>query len=478
MLRAYETALQPSLDENRALNEVETTTIGECRSNLEQIDHLLHTYNEAETTFARAATPTPGNVPGNRPGTSLTLRTQRDHPMISIERRDRFKGCDFTRMAIAMAVAGPWNAAQFAQMRWDDDELSDVIKMTVHNQLVTRAAVPPMTSIEGLPGGGSFLVRITQLQEVFIELLRPELIVGRMPAMRRLNFNNAGSLLIPRQSGGVSGGYVGEGALIQVNRLNFGQMQLIPSKLAVIVPQTSELLRRSDPSTEQLIRDDMIQGTAQTIDNIFFSISTATPGPAGILAPPVPPLVPPLGPLDAGRILPDPGAGPPGGVTQVTEALKTMILALRMANIKMTAPVWIMNTRTKEYLRLLRTTQEIFAFKAEIDAGTLLGYPIIDTTSIPIGTWGEPAPTTVYALIDASQIIWADDMGAQIDASMDASILMDDAPPGTPPPAVPIPAASPIWSAFQNDMIFMRLRLSHTWARRHDRAVVWAYADE
>lgn len=155
-----------------------------------------------------------------------------------------------------------------------------------------------------------------------------------------------------------------------------------------------------------------------------------------------------------------------------------MILALRMANIKMTAPVWIMNTRTKEYLRLLRTTQEIFAFKAEIDAGTLLGYPIIDTTSIPIGTWGEPAPTTVYALIDASQIIWADDMGAQIDASMDASILMDDAPPGTPPPAVPIPAASPIWSAFQNDMIFMRLRLSHTWARRHDRAVVWAYADE
>jgi hypothetical protein len=144
----------------------------------------------------------------------------------------------------------------------------------------------------------------------------------------------------------------------------------------------------------------------------------------------------------------------------------------------MLAPVWIMNARTKEYLRLLRTTQEIFAFKAEIDAGTLLGYPIIDSTAIPIPFPPGIGDQTAYALVDASQLIWADDMGAMIDASQDATIAVDDAPVGPIPPGgggIPNP---PYWSAFQNDLVFMRLRMSHTWARRHDVAVTWALSDE
>lgn len=304
-------------------------------------------------------------------------------------------------------------------------------------------------------------------------MLRPLLIVGRLPNLRRLNFNNAGALLIPRQTAGVSGGYVGEGGPIVVNRLAFGQMTLTPSKLAVIVPQTAELLRRSDPSTEMLIRDDMLAGTAQTIDNVFFSTRAAMPNPAGILQG--------IAALAAGAI---PAHDPDVmAVNIVTDALRAMIWALRSRNVPMLAPVWVMNARTKEYLRLLRTQQEIFAFKAEIDAGTLLGFPVIDTTSIPIPFPPGTGQQTAYALMDASQIIWADDMGAMIDASQDATIQLDDNPlpvggssPPVPPPGL---AASPAyWSAFQNDMIFMRLRMSHTWARRHDVAVAWALTAE
>jgi HK97 family phage major capsid protein len=458
MVRAYETALQPALDENRDLNPAETTTITEANDRLEVIDQQLRHWTAAEATLARTAQPSTALVPGNRPGTAVTLASQRGNPVIQMARREDFKGADFTRMAIAISVAGMWNAAEYARMRWGDDELAEIVHRTIQTQ-VNRAAVPPMATNDGV-GGSSFITRFEYLASEFIEMLRPLLIVGRMPSMRRLSFNNNGSLLIPKQTGGVSGGYVGEGAMIRVNRLAFGQMTLVPSKLAVIVPQTTELLRRSDPPTEQLIRDDMLAGTAQTVDNAFFSTTVAAANPAGILA---------GVPVNAG------GAIPAGAtVPVITDALKAMILALRMSNVPMTAPVWIMNARTKEYIRLLRTTQDIFAFKAEIDAGTLLGYPVIDSTAIPIPFPPGTLLQTAYALIDASQLIWADDMAPVIDASMDASVLLDD----NPPPLLGAANLPNMYSAFQNDMVMMRLRMSHTWARRHDVAVTWALTEE
>jgi len=57
-------------------------------------------------------------------------------------------------------------------------------------------------------------------------------------------------------------------------------------------------------------------------------------------------------------------------------------------------------------------------------------------------------------------------------------VQLDDAP--ATPPGAPIPPGSNanIYSAFQNDMVFMRLRMSHSWARRHDVAVTWALTEE
>jgi HK97 family phage major capsid protein len=461
MVRTYETALQPALDENRDINEAETATISECRARIDTIDQQLRHWTEAETSLTRSAAPASGNVPGNTPGTSLVLRTQRANPVITGERRDAFRGADFTRMAIAVAVAGQWNAAEYARMRWGDDELGDCIHRSAAMQI--RAPVPPMATNDGALGSG-FITRFERLAEEFIEMLRPMLIVGRMPSMRRLNFNNNGQLLIPRQTGGVAGGYVGEGNTIRVQRLAFAQMPLVPSKLAVIVPQTTELLRRSDPPTEMLIRDDMLAGTARTVDSFFFSTIAANAQGAN-----------PAGILFNVTMNPDGGIGADPSVADVTTALKGMILALRMQNVPMLAPVWIMNARTKEFLRLLRTqATEIFAFKAEIDAGTLLGYPIVDSTAIAIPFPPGTGLQTAYALIDASQLIWADDMGPVIDASTEASVLLDDGPPPLPP----TPPPPPYYSAFQNDMVFMRLRMSHTWARRHDVAVTWALTEE
>ncbi len=494
----FEATLQPSLTEERELDQTESDALDLARERIEGIDRQIERLSQAETLLARRSTAIVPSYPGDRPGSAVVLRSDRQRPHIEMQRRNDYKGASFTRMAIAICVAGRWNAAAYARQRWGDDELADCIQYATWDMQI-RAPVDPMggtgpggAEAVGGAGGGASLVRLEHMGEEFIELLRPMLIVARLPNMRRLQFDGAGTLLIPRQTGGVAGGYVGEGGTIRVQRLNFGQLQLTPSKLAVIVPTTNELLHRADPGIEQLIRDDMLQGTARTIDTHFFSIQPPGAGPAGVLIG--------RGPFDGGYIPPfDDTAQPPSpSVTQVSTALRNMIYELRRFNVPMLAPVWIFNARTKEFLRLQRTSQEIFAWKAEIDAGTLLGYPIINSTNVPIGTWtgGTPAPgaeTTAYALIDASQLIWAEDMLPFIDASEHASIVADDDP--TPPPvppaqlgygyapgrhqAVASPAAPDpgFYSAFQNDMVFMRIRMRHTWNRRHDVAVVYAHSE-
>lgn len=453
-VRAYEAILAAAIAENRDISDAEQTALVETQTTLDGLEVQRQRLRDAEAVLARTS----------QPAVTIALdpaATRSPARSTSMHRRDEYPASDFTRMAIAVSVAGPWNAAEYARMRWHDDELAEIVGRR-SMELVTRAPVPPMSGADPAPAGGyPSLIREEHMGSQFIEMLRPMLIASRMPSMRRLEFNNAGALKIPRQTGGVAGGYVGEGGSIRVQRLTFAQLNLIPSKLAVIVPTTSELLRRSDPSIEQLIRDDMLQGTAETIDRTFFSTAPVTgAAPAGI--------------LNGRAAVPGGGIGAApaddSGVTRVTVALRNMIMSMRTANVPMLAPVWVMHARTKEYLRLLRTVQEVFAFKGEIDSGTLLGYPIIDSTNIAIPFPPGTGQNTAYALIDSSQIIWADDMAPMIDASEHASIQSDDAP-GTPPVA-------PYYSAFQNDMVFMRIRMSHTWARRHDVAVAWALTDE
>jgi HK97 family phage major capsid protein len=483
-----EAAMQASFDENRDLNDAETLAIGTMTERIQVVDGQLETLSAAEQMLMRRAAPVPALIPGNRPGSTVHLPAVRERPHIEMRRRDEYKGSGFTRWAIACCVAGSWNAAEYARQRWGDDDLADTI---AYANWFGRAATDPQiggpgamnpsppTSVPAAgPDSGGFLVRLEHMGGEFIELLRPMLIAARLPSMRRLQFNAAGTLLIPRQTGGVTGGYIGEGQNIWVQRLTFGQLQLTPAKLAVIVPMTNELMHRSDPGIEMLVRDDMVEGTARTIDTNFFSTAAAGVGaspPGGILSPPVA--------QNLGGRFDDETTQGPMAVADATTALKNMIMALRLANVPFLAPVWIMHARTKEYLRLLRSQIDVFVFKAEIDAGTLLGYPIIDSTNIAIPfippAGPIPATNTGYALVDASQLIWAEDMLPLLDASEHASIY-SATPGGTgglPPGGTQIgpPAAGlPYYSAFQNDMIFLRIRMRHTWNRRHDVAVTWA----
>jgi hypothetical protein len=64
-----------------------------------------------------------------------------------------------------------------------------------------------------------------------------------------------------------------------------------------------------------------------------------------------------------------------------------------------------------------------------------------------------------------------------VDASEEASIQADTTPQtrlGRHLHPLAAPTGGGIVSAFQQDMLFMRLRSSHTWNRRYDTGLTWA----
>ena len=108
------------------------------------------------------------------------------------------KGTAFTRYAMAL-MAGKGNLMQSAEIakRWDD---------TPQVETVLKAAVAAGTTTDA--SWAKPLVEYSSMASEFAELLRPATILGRIDSLRRVPFN----IKVPRQTGGASASWVGEGA--------------------------------------------------------------------------------------------------------------------------------------------------------------------------------------------------------------------------------------------------------------------------
>jgi hypothetical protein len=100
-----------------------------------------------------------------------------------------------------------------------------------------------------------------------------------------------------------------------------------------------------------------------------------------------------------------------------------------------------------------------------VSRGTLLGYPIIQSTTVPQDT---------MVLVDAADFITATGDDVRFDVSDQAVLHMEDTAPlaiGTPgtPPTVAAPARS-LW---QTDSIGIRMILPMNWAFRRSGMVAY-----
>lgn len=381
-----------------------------------QIDAHLERLKAAEARQAKSAKPVAG-IP--------TATVQDNAPA----------GTDFTRYvkSLALGRGNPMQALEIAKGLHFGNRVENVLKAAVAAGSTTSADF-------------ASLLEPQNLTSEFVELLRPQLIVTRMTGVRNVPMN----IKFPKASTGTSANWIGEGKAAPVTNAAFTDMEIGAHKIGAIAVFTEELLRRSEPSAEALVRDDLLATVAQAVDLAF--IDQANAGVAGVK---------PAAITNAAATAATTGVT----ATHVRGDVKAAYAAAVAANQPLTSAVWIMHPSTALALSMMRhatSGQREFPGVDFVTGGNFEGLPVILSVNVP-GT----ALAGYDVILAVQNEIFMAEGGLAIDASREASLEMDSAPAhnaGTPTPAQLV-------SLWQTGGYAIKAIRGITWTRRRPTAV-------
>lgn len=135
-----------------------------------------------------------------------------------------------------------------------------------------------LSSTVGTAGG--FTVQTNVLGDSLIELLRNRTFVLRMGALNLTGLQ--GNIAIPRQNGGATAYWLTETGTVTAADQSFGQVALIPHRLAATTAYTTQLVAQSAISVEGFIRDDLMRVIAIEKDRVALGGLGAAGEPLGI----------------------------------------------------------------------------------------------------------------------------------------------------------------------------------------------------
>lgn len=292
---------------------------------------------------------------------------------------------------------------------------------------------------------GGFLVN-TEYSSDFIGLLRPRVVVRQLGA--RSVPMPEGNLTMRKKTGGSTAGYLGERQPAPVTGVTVGQINMSAKRLAALVPITNQLIRRASIGVEAMVRDDLVESVSVKEDQQFLRGVGSAAAPTGLRN------------LIVNNHVLTMTANP--DLAKVTSDLSRLRLAVLNSNIPMTSCGWIMSYRTKLFLEGLRDGNGNFAFPT-VASGTLYGYPIGVSTSVPDNLGAGGNESELY-FGDFAQFLIGDTLQVAIAAS-DTAAYDDN---GT------------IRAAFSNDETVIRIITEHDTQVRYDAAfavltgVTWA----
>lgn len=353
------------------------------------------------------------------------------------------KGTSFVRLAMALMASHGDRAEAYDMVRgqksWKETT-PEVERLLSNPQAVRIVKVAVAAGTTTADGWASELADYNYMASEFIEYLRPQTIIGKIPNLRRVPFN----IRIPLQDTGSTVGWVGEGAQKPVSKLHFDTATFRFAKAAGIVVVTEELVRFSNPAAEDLVRADLTAQMAQFLDVQFID-------PTVVAVPNVNP----------GAISNGAGTTAASGTTadDFRADLKLALTQMINANLDPSGLVIVMQPILAVSLSLLRTALGSKEFP-EINAsgGSIEGYQVVTSNSVPSG---------VVVFVKPQEILIADDGGISIDASREASLIMDDGVS---------PATTTMVSLWQKNLVALRVERIINWARRRAAAVYYLTA--
>lgn len=429
-----EEIMAKAAEEGRTLDEAESDEYDGLQTEVKSVDGHLVRLRDLEKAQASKAKP----VEAEKVNSYAKGADFRDNAVIRVE-RNLPKGTAFTRYAIALARSkGNLMQAQEIAKGWEDS--------TPEVATVLKAAVAAGTTTD--PAWAGPLVEYQNMASEFIELLRPQTIIGRIQGLRRVPFN----IKMPGQTSGSSVNWVGEGAPKPVSALAFDTTTLRFTKAAGIVVLTDELVRFSNPSAEAIVQGDLIASMTQFLDRDFVDpakAEVADVSPASITN----------------------GVTPIQASGTTADALKADVRALYAAflaeNMTPAGSVWIMTPTMAMTIGMMQNALGQPEFPGiDMNGGTFFGLPVVVSENIPrqvevVGPPAIPAGERII-LAKASEILLADDGGVTIDVSREASLQMDGAPAA---------GAQSLVSLWQNNMVALRAERFINWKRRRLQAV-------
>lgn len=299
------------------------------------------------------------------------------------------------------------------------------------------AAAPAMTNVEG------WAAELTRESvSGFLELLQPEAILPNM-GLTPIDFGSAASIRIPYReaSPNLAGAFRGEGAPIRVGQAQLGSKILTPKTIAVISTATEEIVRRSTPAIMGEFRRWIVEDTSVALDQAFISnFAGDDVTPAG------------LGAIAATPHIDGTGKD---AMTVMGEA----VVALTNNNMGRRA-VWVMSEANR--MALLWATNAVGSpMFPELAQGTLRGYPVVSSVTVPNDTvW----------LVDTANMVLAMD-APEFMESTEATLHMEQDPADVSP-IVDGTAADPVRSLYQTFSRGIRMVLFTDWAELRAGSVI------
>lgn len=344
-------------------------------------------------------------------------------------------GTDFIRYtkALALARGNPMQALELAKGMGFGARVETVLKAAVAAGSTTSADFAALIEPQRMTGE-------------FIELLRPALILSKMTQARQVPSN----IKLPRATTGTSASWIGEGKPAPVTNAAFGDLTIGEHKIGAIAVFTEELLRRSEPAAENLVRDDLIATIVNAVDVAF--VDQANAGIAGV---------------KPASIANAAATSAASGTTadKVRADVKNAYMAAVTANQPLASACWIMHPSTALALSMMvnaTTGQREFPGVDFVTGGSFEGIPCILSTNVP----GTPVAGYDVILAVQNEIMIAEG-GLTLDASREASLEMSDAPTND----TKTPTAASLVSMWQTGSVAIKAIRGITWTRRRPTAV-------
>jgi Phage capsid family len=250
----------------------------------------------------------------------------------------------------------------------------------------------------------------------------------------RLNFDGKGPILVPSLVASAdNASFVGEAAPIPAHMLAFGAPTLAPRKFGSLMVYTREMLSRSTPNVEAVVRAVLTESTALALDVALFS---NTAGDA----------IRPPGLLNGISALPASTA------TSPSEAMSADIatLASAVAPIAGNGPIIFIASPARSV-----------RFKVKRDN---ISYEVLTSAALADGVLIAVAGNAVASAMDPLP---------RFNIADEATLHMADNPGPISATGTPNSVVAPVRNLWQTDSIGLRMLLEIGWTLRNPAGVAW-----